>query len=405
MNPNSSFNKQVPHPSITNGIACAASQIESNLGWPKGFEFEIGNNECPTSSASLPDTDDLDEVIEPALNSQESPRDQSDEEIYRGVTGDVIREGIDYLAFYKSFRFTGESPVKNCWGIFILKNRFDALVDEISLSTGSCKSDSAQILFRFIVVHELYHYKIDAYSLQLESTGGCHVYRPYRILSKRAVIDDWHEEAIANAYALAQAKLLTSDPSFRKIYDFLWNLVDSCPGAYARGVQTRQSHNKDLLAQQMAFPQIISTNASGHFKQLIESVMRTGTNFYYTDSTLSKTLRIRNCPIYWLDYQKKGRSVLMAHAISRREIVDGFILKYLAGDLDRFTDHGFCRIDNGEEIKLPNPHRKDVTRGEFKNIVWKAGMSICHYYKARIETRGWKKNVPRSPILQSRNSI
>jgi len=39
------------------------------------------------------------------------------------------------------------------------------------------------------------------------------------------------------------------------------------------------------------------------------------------------------------------------------------------------------RYDNGEKVKLPNPHRADLTNREFHNIIGKAGLTSPQFYK------------------------
>ena len=54
------------------------------------------------------------------------------------------------------------------------------------------------------------------------------------------------------------------------------------------------------------------------------------------------------------------------------------------------TDHRYYTIDNGQKIKVPNPHAKNVALHEFSNIIKKAGLKQKEFYKERERTRVWK---------------
>ena len=61
----------------------------------------------------------------------------------------------------------------------------------------------------------------------------------------------------------------------------------------------------------------------------------------------------------------------------------------MAGVQDHHSDHNYYRIDNGEKVKLPNPHSPDLTYREFHNIIGKAGMTSLQFYKRRARTSVW----------------
>jgi hypothetical protein len=121
-------------------------------------------------------------------------------------------------------------------------------------------------------------------------------------------------------------------------------------------------------------------------------------------STLIFYLHLDHCPVYWNDWVKGGKSVLVPQAVSVAEVNKDFIRRYLAGVKDHHTDHSYYRIDNGEKIKLPNPHRSDLTDREFNNIIGKAGMTRPQSFGERHRTSVWKKGVPRSEVLPPRFS-
>ena len=272
---------------------------------------------------------------------------------------------------------------------------------EMGFSTGESFFDCLDGLAAFLYSHELYHYRFDAHCLQMEATGGLPVYRPHRRLVASRPINEWHEESIANFYGL---KALQPNPRFsypQPICDYLWDLVANSPGAYAGGTGKQQRLRKQHMAQQAnaAF----GNAGPAIWQGLVESTIRTGLGLSKPrESTLSSFLRLDNCPVYWIDWAKGGKNVLVPHVVSVSEINNDFIRRYLAGVQDNHSDHTYYRIDNGEKVKLPNPHRPDLTCREFHNIIGKAGMTSPQFYKERERTSLWRKDVPRSPVLPAR---
>jgi len=87
------------------------------------------------------------------------------------------------------------------------------------------------------------------------------------------------------------------------------------------------------------------------------------------------------------------------HVGSVSEINNNFVKRYLAGVQDHHSDHSFYRIDNGDKVKLSNPHRPDLTNREFHNIIGKASLTSPMFYKERERTSVWREGAPRSPVL------
>ena len=274
----------------------------------------------------------------------------------------------------------------------------------MAASTGEGRSVCLDALIELLYTHELYHYKIDAYCLQIESSGGSLLYKPYRKLVSRLPIQEWHEESVANAYGLAALRRNCGHLP-RSLHDFLRLLVASSPGAYACGVHEHQHGWKDALARQVA-SFFSPPHQPSSVNSLIFSTIRAGTNLGNpNDQNLGAMLRLHHCPVYWIDWVRGKRSVLTPYTISVREVERDFVGRYLAGIPDHTSDHEFYRIDNGEKIKMPNPHNPDVMPWEFKNIIGKAGMSSPEFHLARHQTSGWKKNVPRDPVLPPRQGF
>jgi len=363
----------LPNPYAASEIADAARHVERLLHDELDSDNPKDSDDFPRTGADIPADDDQ-AVVEEIDSSSipDSPLD--DDESHDGATGGVVERGIEYLAFYKSFRDVLRAPALNRWGIFFIKRRCVALATDMSSSTGESFVDCLDGLAAFLYMHELYHYRFDAHCLQMEATGGLPVYRPYRRLVANRPISEWHEESIANSYGL---KALQPNPRFsypQPICDYLWDLVANSPGAYADGINKQQRSRRDQMAQQ-------ASTAFGNagptvWQSLVESTIRTGMGLSkQREAALSSFLHLNNCPVYWIDWVKGGKSVLVPYVASVSEINNDFIKRYLAGVQDHHSDHSFYRIDNGEKVKLPNPHRPDLTNREFHNIIGKAGLT------------------------------
>ena len=395
---------QIPshNPRAASEVADAARHVERLLHDDLDSDNSKDSGDFPQTGVDIPAEDD--QAVVDEIDSSSIPgRPLNDDESHDGATGGVVERGIEYLAFYKSFRDVMRTPARNRWGIFFIKRRCVALATDMSFSTGESFVDCLDGLAAFLYSHELYHYRFDAHCLQMESTGGLPVYRPYRRLVASRPINEWHEESIATFYGL-KALLPTGTNSYpQSICDFLRDRVANSPGAYAGGIDSlkQQSVRKDQMAQQAG----AAFNKSGPtvWQSLVESTIRAGMGLSkQREAALSYFLHLNNCPVYWIDWVKGGKSVLVPYVASVSEIKNDFIKRYLAGVQDHHSDHSFYRIDNGEKVKLPNPHRADLTNPEFHNIIGKAGLTSPQFYKERERTSVWRKSVPRSPVLPPR---
>lgn len=395
---------QIPRPNLgaASAIADAARHVEGLLRQSDPDPDVLPDPDpFPWPGVDIPSADGSEEVVEEFDPLSQSVSEGQEDESHDGAAGGVVDGGIEYLAFYKSFRDVLMAPAPNRWGIFFIRKRCVALATDMRFSIGKTFADCLDGLAAFLYSHELYHYRFDAHCLQMEATGGLPVYRPYRRLVASRPMTEWHEESVANFYGLQALQTNRTFSYPEPIYDYLWDMVANSPGAYAGGIDTKQSPRKDQMAEQASA--VFRKVGPPVWQDLVKSITRTGTSLRRPrEPTLSSRLRLDFCPVYWIDWVKGGKSVLVPYATSVAEINDGFIKRYLAGVHDHQSDHAFYRIDNGEKVKLPNLHRADVKNGEFQNIIGKAGMTSPQFYKERALTSVWRKGVPRTPVLPPR---
>ena len=80
-----------------------------------------------------------------------------------------------------------------------------------------------------------------------------------------------------------------------------------------------------------------------------------------------------------------------------------YVGDYLNGQLLGHTDHDYYRIDNGEKVKVPNPHDKAVRGYELKGTLQKAGMTNKEFQQERQRTKKWTRHCPRPEPRPPRN--
>lgn len=289
--------------------------------------------------------------------------------------------GVEALAFYKSIHFLGRGPFTGKWGIFIFAKAAKYLAEEINLfypnswSFQECTLKALKLLHR----HERYHWYIDAWTLQHEALSKSGLYSEYINFYYSTYFPyEVVEEALANRHAYNCMKR-------EGLSDFMDDFMGSQPGMYSRYYED-PSEKKAKLASHIL-------DGSGAFLHPArydqEPWIGTGRPRILDDA---------HCPVYII-YDCNISSILPpnvgAPGFSEYK---SFVLNYLNGSLDSATDHQFYRIDNGEKVKMPNPHGQvdRLKPGEFTGSLKKAGMKMKEYRDERRVTRQWRKHTPRS---------
>lgn len=135
---------------------------------------------------------------------------RSDEMTRKGRQAEVEveREGLDRLAWYKSFRLGGD------WGIHIRRQGVVGFASHLSATSGKAVDRSIKAAFRCLYEHELFHFQVDCAYLKLETGGRLsidekEVFGPKSLyFTTRKAFKAWDplEEALANAQAVRRAK-------------------------------------------------------------------------------------------------------------------------------------------------------------------------------------------------------
>jgi hypothetical protein len=322
--------------------------------------------------------------------------------------------GLDVLAFYKSFRFIDQPPFRGTWGIYIIARGAVALAHQLGLeieendpygrepTVGECLDLATDLLIR----HEEYHFSVDLWALQREMLPideRLKRYERYFIeKSMPSLFDEDVEESLANNYAyegLRGRKLSngrTAGAAIRAV-------LELGPGPYADF--KLDAERRQLMEAALA---VGVSNGRAPFLSSAAYLLLHGTG---PQAIAGGTLRparrdhpvmgAKNCPRHFVRSSRYSSLLAPFQSPSRSEGAD-FVTRYLDGRLEKQTDHAFFRIDNGEQVKFPNPHEKDLKPWEFKNLLGKAGMNVAEYGRERQRTKVWAKGCPRSPVKPAR---
>ena len=308
--------------------------------------------------------------------------------------------GLDMLAFYKSFRFVDMPPFRGCWGIFLIDSGIKAVTAELLEHTPALKpTDAQRVAVELLYHHEHYHFWVDAWALAQEYIPlrpRYKLYEYYLSLKHIAALDETDlEESLANNYAFTRVKALklknriSPNPALRA---FLRN----CPIPYSNFefASDAKKEREGVLAGAVlngfacaAQNMLTAMDSSRSVQLLLSRSIRADIRDY----PLSEP---HLCPRYLVRDPNYYARVQPFQMPAYKEFKK-FVIKYLGAVFIEKTDHEYFRIDNGEKIRFPNNHSKDIKRGELINILFKAGMRYHDFCEERKSTNIWTKRCPR----------
>ena len=316
----------------------------------------------------------------------------------------AVREaGLDVLAFYKSFRFRDLPPYCGQWGIFLIDAGIAAVTAHFKDNKPSLpKVELQQLAMKTLILHEQYHFWIDAWALAREAdpfVGNQYKKYEYYIEQRQTFamsISDF-EESLANYYlfrAVSEIRLSDGTHPTRMLADFL----DSCPepySSYRMDIDERRAKERQLAGAVISGLNVVAVRLSG-----VDPLAKLIGRMPAQDISLSLRKYPINesgaCPIFIVKDDQFASRMALFQRPDQSEF-KRFVTSYLAGSLARRTDHEFFQIDNGETIKFPNPHEKEIRGYEFDNMLMKAGMRRKEYWHEKRATQTWKKGCPRTP--------
>lgn len=223
------LNRTIGTWSAVNSSAVAEFPSDPVPSWPEVDEDEFPARSVQSESRRDDDTSDI------------SATDDSEN---TAISEAVTNQGLDALAFYKSFRYRHLKPYAGKWGIFYFDAAlaFVARLQRAYLPNGA--SISSTFALKFIQQHEQHHFRIDVLALMIEPTLKTHLYLPYRhaytLCQSHCV-----EEALANAAAWKFAK--REDKAYPGYASFAEEFLSGQPNAYSRYAEP-----ENLLAAELA---------------------------------------------------------------------------------------------------------------------------------------------------------
>jgi len=322
----------------------------------------------------------------------------SDEDVEAGRR--AYREaGIDTLAFYKSFRFREQAPFRGLWGIFLIDAGIGAVQAEFEAMAPALPAvELRELAVDTLLAHERYHFWIDAWALGQEilSFPRFKRYELYFAAKPNVSLSEYDfEESLANHYAyirLKSKKLSDGSSAARLLRGFF----DSCPKPYSDYSYSRQlrADREGLLAFAVSYgtcpirAMLLLPNQEMRDIAVAAPSIRPA-------PTSHPMVGHHRCPVYELWTIGYAARVSPFQGPGRKEFRE-FIEQYLSGQKVSRTDHDYYRIDNGEKVKFPNSHDKEIRGYELKGILLKASMTQSEFRAARLRTKNWKINCPRS---------
>ncbi|WP_237067882.1 hypothetical protein [Microbulbifer guangxiensis] len=305
--------------------------------------------------------------------------------------------GIDVLAFYKSFRFRNRPPCRGKWGIFLFDVGISAIRAEYAAVTvGLSPNELHKLAIDTLVAHERYHFWVDVWALGQEvlpARNRIKRYEHYLASCRNLIFCEYdYEESLANHYAysrLRSRKLSDGSRAGRLIK----NLFKKSPEPYSDFLfeAPERANREALLAGAIVNgvdPYIAVLLTARGSRAVIGPSIRPA-------DARHPAVGHQKCPVYVLKVTGYAKRVRPFLGVKLKEF-RLFIEQYLAGKKLSHTDHDYYRIDNGEKVKFPNEHDKNVQGNELINILRKAGMTPSDYRKARTATQKWKVDCPRS---------
>jgi len=309
------------------------------------------------------------------------------QDIYEIENG-VLASGIDSLAFYKSIHYKSAAPFKGKWGIFIFDHALTYLSQEISdfypkkYTHSQCIENSFWLLY----FHERFHFRFDCWVISHESATSKPLYENYR----NSVYRTCHPSELVYEETLANLHSLSSIARYG-IHEFARQFMLSQPGAYSNITGINRDDFRSRLAAQLFHGR----------NQLLRNPFTLPEHNQYLANPKNTALLDKECPLFLVQGISASRFVVPNISLPTvSDIKDKYLKKYLNGK-NITTDHTYFKIDNGEKVKCPNPHNKNVKLKEFNNIVKKSGLTIKQYFEEKKNTRNWKKDVPRETAKPS----
>lgn len=186
--------------------------------------------------------------------------------------------GIEACAFYMSFHYSPN------WGIYVKKDCLRHLSAWLKDSINGTWRDCVEFVWYTLLYHEKYHYKIDLFSLMIESSKKYPLYIHYfnDVYSKTFLSSDNLEEALANAFAVRSIRFVPTKKDYDAKKEWLQDeWFDNTPGGY-RDYVNYLSTSDFRYGENRIMAQIIDgkINTNNDYSHLADFIIGSGHKFW-----------------------------------------------------------------------------------------------------------------------------
>lgn len=304
--------------------------------------------------------------------------------------------GIDVLAFYKSFRFRDRPPCHGKWGIFLIDAGIGAVEAEYAERAGAVsRLELRKLAIDTLVAHERYHFWIDVWALGQEVLPAFERikrFEYYQAARRQVCLTPYdYEESLANhdAYLRLRSRKLSDGTTASQLIKALFSESPERYSDFAFGPPER-AHREGFVAAAVANG--VDPIAARLFMSF-GKLAGIGPSIRPAHG-LHPAVGHQKCPVHILMTTGYAARVQRFQGPKLKEF-RLFVEGYLAGEKEPRSDHNYYRIDNGEKVKRPNPHDKEVRGYELKGTLVKAGLTQSDFRHARMATRNWTIDCPR----------
>lgn len=306
------------------------------------------------------------------------------------LQGRVFEDGLDALAFYKSYHFKDNAPFPGEWGIFLLDVGVRYVADDLQdyYPAAYSRDQAVRIAQLFLHRHERFHFRVDAWAFSMEAATHRALYEQYirNVYAHIAPSTHCVEESLANEHAFQALKPL-------KIGRWMSSFMSVQPGAYAN-FRFKSASCKELTKAKLAC-QVIE--GAGWLLEKPEQHGLIHAPFIGQAKYLSEE---ESCPVFEVRIRNLSQLLSPLLPLPGRDEFRKFVVGYLDGQAHSRTDHEKFRIDNNSIVRIPNKHKGEdrVRPYELCSTLRMAGMQNREYVEERTRTRVWTDPVPRDVV-------
>jgi len=288
-------------------------------------------------------------------------------------------------------------------GIFLLDAGIEGLAqDIIELSPNLPLHEAREFATKILLSHERYHFWIDTWALGQEINPflSPNIKRwEYYLEEKQSVelTPDDFEESLANHYVFKNLRSRIFSNG-QRASSILRKILLNGPSPYS----DFEFNDAERVRRECCLASAVANGLATPVARVF-NLMLYGTEPTILSASIQPVERnhpivgVHMCPTFQVTAVGYAATISPFQGPTRHKF-KMFISNYLAGEETKFTDHSYFRIDNGEKVKFPNDHEKEVRGYELKGTLFKAGMNQKEFFAESQRTNEWKKDCPRSPI-------